>query len=488
MDRLVYLLQPPVSLASMTPCLDDRQFGLGILALAAYLRRHGYTVVGRHIPNLLWNSETPLTSLIDAISKDRPLLIAIGLNWLHFSRGAIDIARLLREVCPTTPIVIGGQHATLFAEQIVDQGAGCIDAVLNGEAEKTLLTICDHLSHSGSLPENLPGMVRANRGGSDHEMMPPNVVTDLDDLPFYDFGTLQKRNGEANVAAVSTCRGGCPYKCAFCVEHVIGRLNGRGKLTFHSADWIAEHIRCLFDQGIRRITIQDSFFIAGDKLICELADALSNKGVHLDHINIFAHPNSYSEDGFAALKSMAVAASIDFGVETGSPHVLKLIGRPIKIDLIADCVEAAVCAGVVPYTWWLSGLPDALNAERDTCKLIEMTMRVGGIPRWVSPLVLLPQTPMHENASDYGIEPRFRSFEDYARFSEISLTEALYFDDAITHRTTERSYNGIVAETKRLRGFITDNFSIVESFWASRKNMLFDDIELIKSRIKSSFF
>lgn len=488
MSRPVYLIQPPANLAGKTPCLDDKQFGLGMLALAAYLRRKGYNVKGQHLPNLLWNGDTSLEKIIKTIAKDRPLLIAIGLNWLHFSRGAIEIARLLRKACPQTPIIIGGQHATLFAEQIVDHGAGCIDAVLNGEAEETLLAICDHVTHTGSLPKSLPGMVRADRNKNGRALTSPNVVADLDDLPFYDFSTLQKRHKEANVAAVSTCRGGCPYKCAFCVEHVIGRLHGREKLTFHSPEWIAEHIHHLHNQGIRRITIQDSLFIAGDKLLCEISEALGKKNIHLDHINIFAHPNSYSEDGFAALKSMADVASVDFGVETGSSQVLQKIGRPTETDRISDRVEDAVRAGVVPYTWWLSGLPDAPNAEQDSCELIKTTMGQGGIPRWVSPLVLLPQTPMHENAAHYGIEPRFTSFEDYARFSDISLAEALHFDDAITHRTGERSYEGIVAETKRLRGFIADHFSIVEGFWSSRRHMMFDDLGQIKGRIEASFF
>jgi len=44
----------------------------------------------------------------------RPGRLAIGLNWLHFSRGAIQFAQLLKRAVSDALIVIGGQHATLF--------------------------------------------------------------------------------------------------------------------------------------------------------------------------------------------------------------------------------------------------------------------------------------------------------------------------------------------------------------------------------------
>lgn len=486
--RPVYILQPPANLQNVTTCLDDKQFGLGILALGAFLKQQGFPVKGIHFPNVLSQKDKIFSDIIEDIARDHPLLIAIGLNWVHFSRGALDLARLLRTKCPDVPIVVGGQHATLFTTQIAEKATDCIDAVLNGEAETTLHAICCHLHDTGRLLEKLPGMYRTDPTQQNRAVVAPQVIENIDDLPFYDYDFLQLPTGSEKVAALSTCRGSCPFKCSFCVEHVIGNLQGRHKLTFHSADWIASHIKHLYDQGIKRITIQDSFFIAGDRLILETADALAKKNIQLDHINIFSHPCSYSRQGFEAMKQMAKWASVDFGIETGSAKVMEIVKRPGNLNAVVNNIKTAADVGVVPYTWWLTGLPDAPNAEKDTRHLIWATMQAGGIPRWVSPLVLLPQTPMYENAVEYGITPRFSSFEDFSRFSEVSLAEALHFGDTITHSTEERTINQILSETTRFKKYILENFSIVEQSWTGKETYMFDNFDQIKSRIEASFF
>ena len=113
--RPVCLVQPPVSLENRSPCLDDKQFGLGMLALAAYLKSRGIATFGVHLPLALARGQT-VEQVVSKIQQRDPGVIAIGLNWLHFSRGAIQFAQLLKRAVPGAPIVLGGQHATLFAD------------------------------------------------------------------------------------------------------------------------------------------------------------------------------------------------------------------------------------------------------------------------------------------------------------------------------------------------------------------------------------
>lgn len=60
---------------------------------------------------------------IALILAKSPMLLAIGLNWVHFSPGAIETARRLRERNADLPIIIGGQHAGLFADEIAPANA-----------------------------------------------------------------------------------------------------------------------------------------------------------------------------------------------------------------------------------------------------------------------------------------------------------------------------------------------------------------------------
>ncbi len=483
----VYIIQPPVNIPQVTPSLDDQQVSLGLLGVGAYLNQNGFDAKGLHIPNLLANKSHNLNDLINEIGESQPLLVAIALNWVHFSKGAIELARLIRQNYPDIKIVIGGQHATLFTRQLAKAAEGCADGIINGEAERTLLNLCQHLENEGQMPLQMPGLFLCSHNQSHARIIAPDVVQNIDRLPFYDYSFLQARNKKLSVAALSTGRGSCPLKCAFCLEHVMGNLQGRNKLHFHSPEWIVAHMRHIMDQGIKQITIQDNLFIGGDKIVAQIADEMERQNIYLDHINIFAHPNSFSETGFQAINHMAKFASIDFGVETGSHRVLEIVNRPSDLDAILENINNAVKAGIVPYTWWLSGLPDAPQAEEDTCNFMKETMILGAIPRSVNPLVLLPRTPMHERSQDYGIHPRFKRFEDYSLFSQASLQEAQHFGDTITHNTSDRSRNDILEETNRLKKFILAHFSIIETFWKSRQPLLHDDLQQIKEHIQASF-
>ena len=343
----IIFVQPPASYGNANPCLDDKQFGLGILANVAWLKQHGYVVSAIHIPLMLHAGGNPDAILKNIIAQS-PLLVAIGLNWVHFSKGAIATAQKLRALSPHLPIYIGGQHAGLFADEIATAFPDAISGVIRGEAEVPLLQIADQLSAGNAPPTDIPGLHTANRHAK-----APCVIADIDQLPPYRYGAMRPAPLKADVGAVSTTRGPCPFRCAWCIEPVVGRMQGRSKLQFHSAGRIADQIESLRAEGINRFTIQDNFFIGGDKNLIGLADALARRDLRPEHLNIFAHPDSFSAAGISALASCAELGSIDYGIETGSVRVAHFNNRhfhPGK-PLTASPMRSASGLNPIPGGW-----------------------------------------------------------------------------------------------------------------------------------------
>lgn len=477
---VVVFVQPPVSFDNSSPCLDDKQFGLGILANAAWLEKHGFAISCIHIPLLLHGGATARNAIELIVSKS-PLLVAIGLNWVHFSQGAIETARRLRAISPGLPIVIGGQHAGIFAEEIAAAYHELIDGVICGEAELPLLRIASALQARQAIPQNLAGLYTGR-------VSPPvpEVVEEIDSLPVYSYRHMEPPPLQPDVAALSTARGTCPYRCAWCIEPVVGRIQGRAKLHFHSADRIVDQIEFLQSEGINRFTIQDNFFVGRDRNLFGLAEALVRRHVRPDHLNIFAHPESFTSIGMEALAACCQKGSLDYGIETGSVRVAERNNRRLDPDEVVDRIVHAVKVGLEPYSWWMAGLPgedDAALAETE--QLIALTMSAGGIPRWVSPLILFPQTEIHRNPKQFGVRTLFRTFSDYARFSEITLAEALLFSESITHETAEADRDGITAAALRLRHFIVNNLYRLETAYANAQYK--PDVHLIEARIRQSF-
>ena len=134
----------------------------------------------------------------------------------------------------------------------------------------------------------------------------------------------------------------------------------------------------------------------------------------------------------------------------------------------------------------MAGLPGEDEASLlETEQLIAATMGAGGIPRWVSPLILFPQTAIHCNPERYGVTTLFRSFDDYARFSDISLAEAMMFSESIAHETAAANKEAITGAALRLKRFIVQNLYRLHEPWRNRSYM--PDLQAIEERIRFSF-
>ncbi|WP_119681464.1 B12-binding domain-containing radical SAM protein [Indioceanicola profundi] len=476
----ILFVQPPASFSNPSPCLDDKQFGLGILANAAWLQGHGFAVDGIHIPLMLHQGFSAEDAISLILAKE-PILVAIGLNWVHFSHGALETARRLRERSQDLPIVIGGQHAGLFADEIAALAADWVNGVIRGEAEVPLLRLAEAISTGGGFPTDVPGLHTGRAPAP-----PPKVVDELDSLPVYSYRSLKPRPLRPDVAAISTARGACPFRCAWCIEPVVGRMQGRPKLRFHSPDRIVDQIEALTAEGITRFTIQDNFFVGGDRKLVALADALIRRAIRPGHLNIFAHPDSFTAHGMSALAACCELGSIDYGIETGSARVAAINNRRLNPDEVVERVASAASLGLEPYSWWMAGLPGEDEAAlSETEELIGRTMDAGGIPRWVSPLILFPQTDIHLNPERYGVRRRFEGFADYAIFSEISLAEAVMFSEAVAHETAEATRDEITAAALRLRRFIVSNLHRLHRAYEGAARP--PDLAGVEARIRQSF-
>ena len=138
-NKYVCLIQPHTSfkLAKIQPALFDQFDSIGLLALASYLKSKGYIVEVLHLAKALRNGYT-VEQVINKIKERKPVLFGIGNMWVHQSVGMLETAKLIRNIYGDIPIVIGGQHASFFAQDIVRGYFDIIDGVIVGEGEETL--------------------------------------------------------------------------------------------------------------------------------------------------------------------------------------------------------------------------------------------------------------------------------------------------------------------------------------------------------------
>jgi hypothetical protein len=122
---------------------------VGVVGLVNMLRNQGWNVVGINLPLELtlqpaFNLRRWLTT------QPRPRMVLIDLHWYEHSFGAMDVARAVKSIWPSTPVVIGGLTASNFAEEIL-ANFPLIDFIIRGDAEKPLRLLAERCCGGSAL-------------------------------------------------------------------------------------------------------------------------------------------------------------------------------------------------------------------------------------------------------------------------------------------------------------------------------------------------
>ena len=457
--KYVCLIQPHTSykLATTQPALFDTFDSIGLLALAAYLDKYGYEVEVLHLAKAYRNGYSR-KQIENKLLSHKPVLFAITNMWLHLSVGTIETAQLLRELYGEIPIVVGGQHASFFAKDIVKGYCPLIDGVIVGEGEETLYEIVKSVEDNGFIDKSIPGfMSYTEEDGISYT--PRRITIKMDDLPFashkYVWPVIQPIKGDIipYVAALDTVRGGCPNGCGHCLEaNYIGQL-GRGVRDFHSPEWLIEQLKHYLRDGKRTIVIQDSFYANGDEPISKFVDLALKENIQTEAIHFFIEPGYTSSNIFKVLEQFpAKKVAIDYGIETGSIKVAKNMNRFHDFNRIYRDVEVLGATNTLSTAWWLIGLPGETEEDvKMTEAAIKETTRMGVFTERVSQMLLFPQSKIYQEREKYEIEAFFHNYDDFKIFSLIERRENGLYPELVTHEMPYQTKEDTIRMLRKLK-------------------------------------
>ncbi len=444
--------------------MSSNLIGYGMLSIGALLKKEGFSVLIFNIPHAytLGLSEDDVFNLIKSYD---PKVIGIELNWIQFGKGAIDCAKKIKKLLPNVPIIMGGVHSTIFSTEILTAYSQFIDAVFIGEAEITFLEYLDALENGKDLSE-IKGIVRIDENKRLRDQGPANIFENIDDIPPYSLNIVKpKLLPPHDLAMINTCRGPCIHNCIYCIgnkeTYSFSLKSRRVKLEIHSPEWIASQIRILLRE-VTKLSIQD-YVYCRPKSVSDIAKTLQKERIdeRVESFNFAALPGSLNGEIMANL-SKAGIDNIDFGIESGSDKVLKTVRRPYSISVISDSIKAAVQYGILPKTYWMVGLPSENNDDIERTKdLIMNTIKLGGVPKWVTPLCLFPSLELFEKAEGYGLRLKLKKFQDFFSFSSTKRNLNSWYPSVITHETANFSVNDILKKSLEIKRFITSNGELI---------------------------
>ena len=307
--KFMGVVAPPLGLAYMAAVLEENNIEVNIIDACAL--------------ELDWKD------IADELKSNSPGLIAITALTPTIGK-ALETANFAKKTCPDAMIVMGGYHPTFNYKEILEHE--CVDVVIIGEGENTLLDLVRTVEKGGDLNDV--------KGLAFDDVLTPKrpLIKDLDELPLparhlLPMESYKLLNMETRMSTMITSRG-CPMQCSFCSS---AALHGH-KLRLRSVDKILDEMEYLVNElNVETIAFMDDTFTLNKKRVLEICEGIKERNIDVLW-GCTARVDTLNSD---VLRRMGDAGCITIfmGVESADQQMLDNVNKQTTIEKIKNAFE-----------------------------------------------------------------------------------------------------------------------------------------------------
>ena len=398
-------------------------FNYGISSISAVLKENGHDTKLLNLNEKL-GPVPENNEIVEFVKSYNPDLIGFSVVTPQYQY-ALKIATHIKQFCDV-PILCGGIHATIAADEVLEEA--CFDFVCVGEGEYPMAELVSMLE-KGKEPKDIPGIWTKVNGNIFRNPVRPFI--DITKLPRKDYEIFDLQNMidvESGWVRVMASRG-CPFRCTYCLNHQVVNLYEQdtgltGKnLNYtrrHSVDEVLSEIAYLLDnyKGITTIIFDDDIFTLDMEFLrdfCYRYRSVSNLPFVVNaHVKVF-------NDERASLLKAAGCSIVKFGVESGSERIRReILLRPMSNKEIIDSFAVAHKYGFHTSAFLLLGLPH--ETKEDIMATVELLREVKpGRFRW-SLFFPFPKTTAYDISENGGFI-NFDKMKELSNFTDESCLD-----------------------------------------------------------------
>lgn len=402
-DRTNVLLIHPSSLLKI-PMLNEitmPDMPLGLAYIAAVLEQAGHFV---RIVDM--NTITTREELVRRFTEARFDVVGFTATTSTILKCYRTI-QVVKRMMPWATTVLGGWHASGSPLRTMEE-CRFLDIIVKGEGEETMKEIVETVK-TGADVSAIKGIVFRAKDGSVLENMDRPLIKDLDSLPFparhlLPMEAYKKRGFSTSgvyfkhdlyLSGLVTSRG-CTGRCIFCADHTIYKHQCRMRSP---ENVIAEIKHAMKDFNARVFFFHDAHFTQSPrraKQICEL--------ILQENLKIIwacsARVDTVSKELLVLMKR-AGCARVGYGIETGSPRMLRIMNKHVSFKQMKDAIDWTREAGMLSFIYLVYGIPGETSRDIQLTRQLIMTLK----PNFVNQNVAIPYpgTRLREIATEQGM-------------------------------------------------------------------------------------
>lgn len=377
----IALLNPPDTnqLVSNIPAVFKKDRGrippLGLMYLAGCLKpSHSVSIIDASVENLDYRG------VARRIADINPDVIGITVTTFSLMDVKLSVRAIKKTRAKRATIVMGGPHPTIYPDETLS--ALEADYAVVGEAE---LLINDLMKSIGNGNSHSPRIWRQH-----------DYIEDLDRIPFPARELTQIDRywnvmSEGNPVTTGFTSRGCPFNCAFCYRPTHGR-----KFRAMSYNRVVDEMEECEYLGIKEIMYYDDTFTVSKERVHRICDEIFMRAVKLKW-DIRARVDTVDYDLIKHMKESG-CERIHFGIESGSPRVLRAMNKRILPDQVRLAFKWCHELGMTTLGCFMIGNPCERKSDIEMSKALAKEVKPDYIV--VGAFTPYPETKLYQDAID----------------------------------------------------------------------------------------
>jgi len=334
------------------------------LYLSGYLDKHG--IISEILDPHENTIEENITIIIEQIKKRRPRFVGLA-SFVTDYHVVKSLAELIKKHSDAT-VVVGNAHPSVCPQDFIYDNSP-FDIVVLGEGELTLKQVIEEYNANMD-NSNINGICYKEEG-----IFKKNAKREFMDMSNCGFPAYHKLNMKwysrptkwyiRNLATTS-CAGiytgrGCPFNCGFCASNVVWQANDKSNAAVirrRPVEAVIEELSILRHQyHFDFFYIHDDTFGIKENDIFEFCEAYQKSGLKMLW-GTESRVNCIQKKEVVTTLKAAGCVQLDFGVETGSPKLLKIANKGINVEQTITAFELCKAQGIRTFANILLNLPE----------------------------------------------------------------------------------------------------------------------------------